>query len=203
MFIDNKLINRISLVFIIGFIAYLSYIFIPTFFFVKDHHIGLDDSKYIHKVTTKPYIKDLANTLTKNCTTKLCEVQSILHYVTNIEYKINNWITMSPKKTIEVGHGDCDDKSNLLISLLKTKGFDDTYFVLVPKHIFVIIALEDKRLEHIKGLYINGKKYYILESTAKNSLVGFPLKYKLEEIEAVIEPFENEKIKLRNIQFKK
>jgi hypothetical protein len=75
--------------------------------------------------------------------------------------------------------------------------------VLVPKHIFVIVALEDKRLNRVKGLVINQKKYYILESTAKNSLVGFPLKYKLNEIEAVIEPFENKKVEINTLEYKR
>jgi transglutaminase-like putative cysteine protease len=202
MFIESKILNKISLGFILIFIVYLSYIFIPTFFFVKDHHVGLDKSKYVHKVTTKPYIRLLADHLTKGCTSKLCEAQKILNYVTNIEYKVNNWITMSPKKTIEVGYGDCDDKSNLLISLLKVKGFD-SYFVLVPGHIFVVTSVLDSRLHNIRGLYLDGKKYYILESTAKNSRVGFPLKYKIGEIEAIIEPFENEKIDVRKIEYKK
>ncbi|HFU75089.1 MAG TPA: transglutaminase domain-containing protein [Arcobacter sp.] len=202
MFIDSKILNKVSLGLILIFIGYLLYIFIPTFFFVKDHHVGLDKSKYVHKVTTKPYIKLLAKHLTKGCLSKLCEAQKILNYVTNIEYKVNNWITMSPKKTIEVGYGDCDDKSNLLISLLNERGFE-SYFVLVPGHIFVITHIDDNRLKNTKGLYLDGKKYYILESTAKNASLGFPLKYKIDEIEAIIEPFENKKIDIRKIEYKK
>lgn len=201
MFINNKIINFISLFIIVVFFGYLIYIFVPTFFFVKNHHVGLDNSKYIHKVTQEPYIVSLANKLTQDCQSKFCEVQKILNFVTNIQYKINNFITMSPKKTLEMGYGDCDDKSNLLISLLKAKNFE-SYFVLVPKHIFVVVSLDDRRLQHIKGLYINEKKYYILESTARNSPIGFPLKYKLNEIEAIIEPFENKKIKINSLEYK-
>ncbi len=44
----------------------------------------------------------------------------------------------------------------------------ESYFVLVPKHIFVIVRLDDVHLRHlVKGLYVNGVKYYILESTEK------------------------------------
>lgn len=202
MLFENKIIHKISIVISLGFITYLLYIIIPTFFFVKDNHIGLNDSRYIHKVSLKPYIYDLANNLTQECISKLCEVQKILDYVTNIEYKINNWITMSPKKTIEVGHGDCDDKSNLLISLLNAKGFK-SYFVLVPKHIFVVTKLKDNNLENTKGLYINNEKYYILESTAKNSKVGFQLRYHLNDIQAVIDPFRNEKVVVSLLEYKK
>jgi hypothetical protein len=39
--------------------------------------------------------------------------------------------------------------------------------VLVPKHIFVITPIEDKRLEKKKGFFIDDKKYFILKSIAK------------------------------------
>ncbi len=44
------------------------------------------------------------------------------------------------KNVIDQNFGDCDDKSNLLISLLNAKGYE-AYFVLVPKHIFVIVNI--------------------------------------------------------------
>ena len=201
MFINSPILNKIALSISVLFIVYLIYISVPTFFFVKDHHVSLGDSRYVHKVSKESYINILAKTLTKKCTTKLCETQVILNYVTNIEYKINNWITMSPKKTIEVGHGDCDDKSNLLISLLKARNIE-SYFVLVPKHIFVIVSLDDSRLNNIKGLHMDDKKYYILESTAKNSFIGFALKYSYDDIKAIIEPFSNTKIDFENIIYK-
>ncbi|MBD3795266.1 MAG: hypothetical protein IE878_01165 [Epsilonproteobacteria bacterium] len=39
-----------------------------------------------------------------------------------------------------------------------------------------------------KGLYVNDEKYYILESTAQNSLVGFELKHDVNEIDSIIKP---------------
>ena len=78
----------------------------------------------------------------------------------------------------------------------------EAYFVLVPKHIFVIVSLEDNRLAKNKGLWVNGKKHYILESTAKDSEVGYPLQYKLDEIDVIIEPFENEKIVIESLHYK-
>ena len=46
-----------------------------------------------------------------------------------------------------------------------------------------------------------GKKYYILESTAKDSKVGFPLHYELEEIDVIVEPFSNEKISIEKLEW--
>ncbi len=64
------------------------------------------------------------------------------------------------KKVVEQNFGDCDDKSNLLISLLKVKDYE-AYFVLVPNHIFVIINLEGINLNK-KALYVNNKKILYL-----------------------------------------
>ena len=53
-----------------------------------------------------------------------------------------------------------------------------------------------------KALYVNHKKFYILESTAKNSKIGFPLKYQFEEIEAIVDPFINKKLVVSKIEYK-
>jgi hypothetical protein len=78
----------------------------------------------------------------------------------------------------------------------------EAYFVLVPKHIFVITPIKDRRLRNTKGLVIDGKKYFILESTAKGSKVGFPLKYRLDEISAIVEPFSNERVHYEVLEYK-
>ncbi len=123
-----------------------------------------------------------------------------MDFVTKIHYKINEGIARSSKKVVEQNFGDCDDKSNLLISLLYIQGYE-AYFILVPKHIFVVVNLGNK-LQNKKALYINGKAFYILESTATLSKIGFPLKYGLEEIEAIVEPFKNKKLVIENLEYK-
>jgi len=178
------------------------YIVIDSISVVNRRHISTDDGVYINSTSSSPYIKKLSQTLTKNCQNDVCRVQVVLNYVTNIPYKINNFQAHSPQQTIQVNYGDCDDKSNLLISLLHELQIE-SYFVLVPKHIFIIVALDEIHLNHFrKGLYINDKKYYILESTAKNSPIGFPLHYKLHEIKAIIEPFSNKKIDISNLEWR-
>jgi len=188
---------------VLGILAlYFLYLFSQAIEIVNRRHISTDDGVYINSTSSSPYIKELATNLTKHCNNDLCRVQTILDYITNIPYKINNFQAHSPQHTIQENFGDCDDKSNLLISLLHELKLE-SYFVLVPKHIFVIVALEEVHLTHfIKGLYLNGKKYYILESTAKNSPIGFPLRYQLDEIKAIIEPFQNKKINIKNLEWK-
>jgi len=188
---------------VLGILAlYFLYLFSHAIDVINRRHISTDDGVYINSTTTSPYIQKLAKEITIHCDNNLCRVQNILNYVTNIPYKINNFQAHSPQQTIQKNFGDCDDKSNLLISLLHELNIE-SYFVLVPDHIFVIVALDEIHLNHfIEGIYLNNKKYYILESTAKNSPIGFPLRYDLNEIKAIIEPFSNKRIDINTLEWK-
>ena len=198
----SKLSQTLSKVVLAGLALYFLYLFSQAINVVNRRHISTDDGVYINSTSSDPYIQDLAHSLTKNCQNDYCRVQRVLDYITYIPYKINNFQAHSPQQTIQDNFGDCDDKSNLLISLLHELKIE-SYFVLVPEHIFVIVALDEVHLNHfIKGLYVNHHKYYILESTAKGSNIGFPLHYKLDEIKAIIEPFENRKIDIQNLEWK-
>jgi len=198
-----KLSKYLAQVILGGLVLYFFYLFIEAFDIVNRRHISTDNGIYINSIKTEdPYIQELTHRLTKNCTNDLCRVQKLLDYVTNIPYQVNNFQAHSPQATIKQNFGDCDDKSNLLISMLHELNLE-SYFVLVPKHIFVIVAIDDIHLKYlVKGLYINNKKYYILETTAPNSPVGFPLQYSLDEIETIIEPFANKKLEIQTIEWK-
>ena len=169
---------------------------------VDKTQVGTKDGTYTSYVTTSKEIELKAQNLTTQCESKLCSIQALLDSVSHIPYHTQTFQRKSPQKTIQDNFGDCDDKSNLLISMLHSLGIE-AYFVLVPKHIFVIVPLEDENVSHKKGLWINARKYYILESTAKDSKVGFSLGYDLEDIEAIIEPFSNEKIEILNLEYKR
>ncbi|BAK74521.1 hypothetical protein [Arcobacter sp. L] len=202
MLINSKLLKYFSFLISAIFIIYVVYLIVSSFFIVKNQFIDIGDATYVNQVRTDEYTTKLANFLTKDCKgDKVCEVQSMLDFVTKIPYKINESIARSSKQVVEQNFGDCDDKSNLLISLLKVKGYDEIYFVLVPEHIFVIIHLQNIKLNS-KALYVNDKRFYILESTATNSKIGFPLKYKLEEIDAIVDPFKNKKLVVNKLEYK-
>ncbi|MDD3054370.1 MAG: hypothetical protein PHE16_00685 [Aliarcobacter sp.] len=200
MLIENRFLKYISFLISFIFVTYVIYIIITSFFIVKNQFIDIGDATYVNQVRTDDYTIKLANFLTKDCNkNKVCEVQMMLDFVTAIPYKINESIARSAKQVVEQNFGDCDDKSNLLISILKVRGYE-AYFVLVPEHIFVIVDLE--KLPNKKALYVNDKRFYILESTATNSKIGFPLKYKLEQIEAIVDPFVNKKLVIEKLEYK-
>ena len=201
MLIENRFLKYISFLISFIFITYVIYMIISSFSIVKNQFIDIGDATYVNQVRTDDYTIKLADFLTKDCKSDInCEVQAILDFVTKIPYKINESIARSSKQVVEQNFGDCDDKSNLLISMLKVKGYE-AYFVLVPKHIFVIVNLEQK-LQNLKALYINEKRFYILESTAIGSKIAFPLKYNFNEIEAILDPFKNKKLVINKLEYR-
>ena len=200
MLIKNRFLKYFSFLLSALFIAYVIYIIISSFFIVKNQFIDIGEATYVNQVRSDDYTIKLADFLTKNCKgDKTCEVQSMLDFVTAIPYKINESIARNSKQVVEQNFGDCDDKSNLLISMLKVRGYE-VYFVLVPKHIFVIVNLENQINK--KALYVNDKRFYILESTATSSKIGFPLKYSFEEINAIIDPFVNKKLVVKKLEYR-
>lgn len=200
MLINSKSLKNLSLIISILFVLYLIYLIYTSFFVIKTRFTDIGSSTYVNQVRVDDYTKKLSDFLTQTCKQdSICEVQKMLDFVTNIPYKINPSTAKNPKTVVEQNFGDCDDKSNLLISLLKQKGYE-AYFVLVPEHVFVIIDLKENLNKN--ALYVNSKRFYILESTAKGSSIGFPLKYKLDEIEAVIDPFINKKLKISSLDYR-
>jgi hypothetical protein len=201
MLIENRFLKFFSFFLSAIFIAYVIYLIITSFFIVKNQFIDIGDSTYVNQVRTDDYTIKLAKHLTKDCRgDKICEVQSMLDFVTAIPYKINESVARNSKQVVTQNFGDCDDKSNLLISMLKVRGYE-AYFVLVPKHIFVIVNMEQK-IANKRALYVNDERFYILESTAKNSKIGFPLKYSFEEMAAIIDPFVNKKLLVNSLEYR-
>lgn len=200
MLFKNRFFYFLSIIISIISVVVLVWMIYSSFFIVKKQFIDIDGATYVNQVKTDDYTKNLAHNLTKDCLTKVCEVQSMLNLVTEIPYRINESIARSGKHVIEQNFGDCDDKSNLLISMLKAKGYE-AYFVLVPKHIFVIVNL-NLILPNKKALYINGRPFYKLETTATGSSIGFPMKYKLEDIDAIVDPFQNKKLVVESLEYK-
>ena len=188
-----------SIILVVALLAFV-YMTLMAIKVVNKRHLNTSDGIYISYVSHSKEIEQKAYHLTQDCKTKLCKIQNLLDYTSNIPYQTDRFQQNSPQKTIQKNFGDCDDKSNLLISMLYALEIE-AYFVLVPKHIFVIVPLKDDKLFK-KGLWINEKKYYILESTAKDSKVGFPLQYKLKDIHAIIEPFSNRKIEIKTLKYK-
>ena len=196
-----EIAKKFSLVILVIAFAAFVYVTAKALQIANKTQISTSDGIYTNRVRSSEEISNKAFELTRNCENEVCQVQSLLDYVTHIPYKINHFKAHSPQKTIQNNFGDCDDKSNLLISMLHALG-TEAYFVLVPKHIFVIVKVEDSSLSQTKGIWLDGNKYYILESTSKGSSIGYSLHYQFSEIEAIIEPFSNVKVKYHTLSYK-
>jgi len=196
-----EIAKKFSLVILVIAFAAFVYVTAKALQIANKTQISTSDGIYTNRVRSSEEISNKAFELTRNCENEVCQVQSLLDYVTHIPYKINHFKAHSPQKTIQNNFGDCDDKSNLLISMLHALG-TEAYFVLVPKHIFVIVKVEDSSLSQTKGIWMDGSKYYILESTSKGSSIGYSLHYQFSEIEAIIEPFSNQKVEYQTLFYK-
>lgn len=192
--------NLSLLIIAISFVA-LIYATVKALDISSRTQVGTKNGIYTSYVTTSKEIENKAKQLTRNCKSEFCKVQTLLDFASNIPYQSKTFQKYSAQKTIQQNFGDCDDKSNLLISMLHALNIE-AYFVLVPKHIFVIVPSTDKRLRYKRGLWVNDRKFFILESTAKNSEIGFPLKYKLSDIDVIIEPFSNIKMPIKSLEYK-
>lgn len=201
MLVNNKYLKYLSFLLSSLFIVYVIYMIFTSYNIVKKQFIDIGDLTYVNQVRSDDYTLRLANHLIKDCKqNEICEVQKILDFVTAIPYKANESVARSSKQVVKQNYGDCDDKSNLLISMLNMKGYE-AYFVLVPKHIFVIINMKENKINK-KALFVNNKPFYILESTATNSKIGFRLKYKFDEIQAIIDPFKNKQLVVNSLEYR-
>ncbi|CAA6803933.1 MAG: Unknown protein [uncultured Sulfurovum sp.] len=196
---SSKFSHTLSKVVLGSLALYFLYLFSQVINVVNRRHLGTNDGTYVNNTRSNKTLQKLAFSLTKNCLDNQCKTQNILDYVSNIPYVVNNFTAHLPTQTIEKNFGDCDDKSNLLISLLHALKIE-SYFVLVPKHIFVIVPFEN--IPSKKALYLNNRAYYILESTAKDSKIGYPLTYQVNEISTIFEPFENKKLNIDTLKYK-
>lgn len=174
---------------------------------VRVERKNLTNVFYQNSVNESPEITTIAQKIKHNCVKEnddVCIVKDTLDFVTKIPYKISNAPARNPLKTIELNHGDCDDKSNLISSILKALNYKN-YIVLTPSHAFVIVKIKNDlygELEKIKGFYIKNEKYYILETTADGSNIGFDFNFALDEIKAIVDPFENKKMDTSAMEYK-
>src|SRR6218665_4032498 len=99
MLVENRFLKYFSFLLSTLFIIYVIYLIISSFFIVKNQFIDIGDATYVNQVRTDDYTIKLANHLTKDCASnKVCEVQVMLDFVTQIPYKINESIARSAKQ---------------------------------------------------------------------------------------------------------
>ncbi len=176
----------------------------PEFISIYDKGVIELNGQYIKtNIANVGEFSALATTLTQKCNgNDACEVQNMFDYVTHIPYHTDH-TSRSPKQVLQTNWGDCDDKSNLLASLLNEKGFDYR-FVYVPHHVFVVVHVDDETsLPFLRAsLTIEGKKYYYAETTAAGAHIGmfngqFPYSF-----EGIYDIQNNKPVDLKKVSFR-
>lgn len=119
-------------------------------------------SAYVREYKKSMAVRDTAARVTRHCPQKAfqCEVQSLHAFVRDrIRYlqDVNGVETVqTPAKTLEMGVGDCDDKSTLLAALLESIGHPTR---------FMAIGFEPDVFSHVYVETLVGSTWVPLETT--------------------------------------
>lgn len=167
----------------------------------KVNDIEVDKSKYLkHSNRTELYHNQIVDSFNSDVVEKMndsvipeypkYDVAAITRFVQRLEYS-KDWkstngshYTRHPVETLIDKIGDCKDKTALLYSILKNRGFDVGY-VQFPNHIAPIIKRE--YVDHILEKYdnpidtIDGDNYTLLEPTTE-MYIGYNPEYSKEDV---------------------
>jgi hypothetical protein len=91
-------------------------------------------------------IRELAIELSKNADSRLEEAINAFGYVRKLrDVAVSIWFWEMPNRTIELGKGDCKTKSSLLVSLLRSMGFNssEVWQVGAEEHSYVIVWVQN------------------------------------------------------------
>lgn len=144
----------------------------------NDHTQGSDIyHKEILESSSDSFVDDeISGTFIPNYNNK--EVWNIMRFVQGIRYS-RDWnttdatdYTRHPVETIVDMVGDCKDKTNLLYSILKNRGYNMGY-VIFPQHISPIISKNETSAskDDIEIMHKNEQyEYVVLESTYYNDI---------------------------------
>lgn len=148
------MVNILKILFGIIFLIFIFYVILTDFNLLntkvdktKDESLTkntqfFEEEPYLSKVIYDDIeLRALAASITKDCNlnNKECQLNSIYrHVVNNFNYYSdpeNNEVIQSPKETIKIKGGDCEDLSILTNSLLENLNFS-TYLVFTKEHVY-------------------------------------------------------------------
>jgi hypothetical protein len=174
---------------------------------IEKNFILLNNKCYVPNVSNGDDIKTLATDLTAICSdNNSCKIEKLFEYVRDIPYDysvlVHDHNARSPEETLILHKGDCDDKSNLLVSLFHAVGVK-SYLVMLQKqykHIFVIVE-DDNMIDENRFILLGNKKFIICDAASEGSPAGMPIaqallgkRLFLNDIENIIDPFEKDVI---------
>lgn len=174
--------------------------------FTVKNTIHIDNRDFINKIEESESIKSISNVIIKDCNNdKDCEIEKIYEYVTDIPYITNyDQETKKPLDVINTNSGDCDERSFLMASLLKEKKHKAILIFCKYKnkdHIFVAINKNKTEKNPLTYIQIKNEKYYIAETTWKDSYIGQYNEIDINEYLGIYDIETKETIPLDKIKF--
>lgn len=142
--------------------------------YMQEHHlIKLGSEYHWYGVKENGEVKPITNALEMNCQNDFCKIENYFNYVKKIPYEKGE--TNRNKNAIDVlmeGKGDCDERSDLLASLM-IQGKYETILIYTKDHTFAGINVPNYNTNERKSYFeYNNKKYYYAETTNINAYVG-------------------------------
>jgi hypothetical protein len=130
-------------------------------------------------------IKQLAAKLTEGKKTRDAKIEALFNYVADAIRYVNYtsgewWLPNRPQFLLALKQGDCDDKANLLISLLRAVGIDATEVLIQtrmtgqPRLLFdakIAVPMFDHGIIYLKD---DDKTGRFLDATSPQSRMGVP-----------------------------
>lgn len=206
--INKRLVYRIGLYGLAGLIAYGLYSranVIPETeqeYCQKNGMVKIHGKFFKYDVYEHGEMKPIVDMLTKECNgNEMCDINRMYQYVIKMPYKESS-INRTPSDVINQNGGDCDEKSFLLATLLLQKKYP-CVLITTKDHAFLAIYLKND--SEIKSpasyLLIDGKKYYIAETTAMDGYIGQYNNVNIEDVEAVFDMVTKQELVFEKIGF--
>lgn len=174
--------------------------------FTIRHTVHIDNRDFINNIEESENIKNITKVITQNCNNnKDCEIEKMYKYVTDIPYIANySQKTKKPIEVISSNSGDCDERSFLMASMLKEQHYKAILVFCKYKnqdHVFIAINKTKTEKKTLTYIEIENKKYYIAETTWKNSYIGQYNEINANEYLGVYDIETKETIPLDKIKF--
>lgn len=206
--INKRVVSRIALYSIAGVAAFFIYargnvpLETDAEYCERTGRVKIQDRFFKYDVYENGEMKTIADMLSRGCNDDAyCEIDRAYQYVLKIPYQESS-ANRNPSEVIIQQGGDCDEKSYLLATLLLQQGYH-CVFVTTADHGFIAVHLEngDSLKQPSSYLTVDGKKYYLAETTFTTGYIGQYNDVAQDEIEAVFDMVGRKEIPIDTVGF--
>lgn len=164
--------------------------------------IKIEEGYATNFINVSDTVKEKTDAITTQCEKNDCKAIAIHDYVKNINYTYQNETNKRPTEVIKYG-GDCDEKSQLMASMLKAINVK-SILIYTNNHAFIAVEIENEKnlIKPYAKIEIEGKNYYYAETTDKNSYIGAFNNITPKDFKAIYDVENEYKIKIEKAKLK-